>query len=38
MLLSDGSWRIWYATRTKPPFTHKYLAVGTARWHPNKAE
>lgn len=29
--LDDGSWRIWYATRTKPPFVHKYFAVGTAR-------
>lgn len=28
----DGHWRIWYATRTKPPFTHKYFAIGTARW------
>jgi hypothetical protein len=26
----DGSWRIWYATRTGPPFVHKYLAIGTA--------
>lgn len=30
----DGSWRIWYATRTKPPFVHKYFAVGTASWRP----
>ena len=29
---SDGSWRIWYASRTKPPFTHKYFAIGTATW------
>ena len=29
--LPDGSWRIWYASRTKPPFTHKYFAIGTAR-------
>jgi predicted GH43/DUF377 family glycosyl hydrolase len=28
----DGSWRMWYASRTKPPFTHKYFAVGTAKW------
>jgi len=28
----DGSWRIWYASRTKPPFTHKYFAIGTATW------
>ena len=31
--LTDGSWRIWYASRTKPPFVHKYFAVGTARGH-----
>jgi hypothetical protein len=29
---SDGSWRIWYASRTRPPFVHKYFAIGTARW------
>jgi predicted GH43/DUF377 family glycosyl hydrolase len=28
----DGSWRIWYASRTKPPFVHKYFAIGTATW------
>src|SRR5262245_31664365 len=28
----DGSWQIWYASRTKPPFVHKYFAIGTARW------
>lgn len=28
----DGSWRIWYASRTRPPFVHKYFAIGTARW------
>ena len=31
MRLPDGSWRIWYASRTKPPFVHKYFAIGTAR-------
>jgi predicted GH43/DUF377 family glycosyl hydrolase len=31
--LADGSWRMWYASRTKPPFTHKYFAIGTARWN-----
>jgi hypothetical protein len=31
--LPDGSWRIWYATRPKPPFVHKYFAIGTARWN-----
>ena len=30
--LPDGTWRIWYASRTRPPFTHKYFAIGTARW------
>ena len=30
--LPDGSWRIWYASRTKPPFVHKYFAIGTASW------
>jgi predicted GH43/DUF377 family glycosyl hydrolase len=30
MRLPDGTWRIWYATRTKPPFVHKYYAIGTA--------
>ncbi|QDT50909.1 hypothetical protein Pan258_49910 [Symmachiella dynata] len=30
--LPDGSWRIWYASRQKPPFVHKYFAIGTARW------
>ena len=28
----DGTWRIWYASRTKPPFTSKYFAIGTAKW------
>jgi predicted GH43/DUF377 family glycosyl hydrolase len=30
--LDDGTWRIWYASRTKPPFIHKYFAIGTAMW------
>jgi predicted GH43/DUF377 family glycosyl hydrolase len=30
--LKDGRWRIWYATRTRPPFIHKYFAMGTAAW------
>jgi predicted GH43/DUF377 family glycosyl hydrolase len=29
---ADGSWRMWYASRTKPPFVHKYFAIGTATW------
>lgn len=28
----DGMWRIWYASRTAPPFTSKYFAIGTANW------
>lgn len=32
MQLDDGSWRIWYASRAKPPFIHKYFAIGTALW------
>lgn len=30
--LKDGTWRMWYASRPKPPFEHKYFAIGTARW------
>jgi hypothetical protein len=30
--LADGSWRMWYASRTKPPFIHKYFAIGSATW------
>ena len=32
MRFQDGSWRIWYASRKKPPFVNKYFAIGTARW------
>ncbi len=32
-LLDDGSLRLFYASRTKPPFTHKYFAIGTAVWN-----
>jgi predicted GH43/DUF377 family glycosyl hydrolase len=28
----EGSLRMYYASRTKPPFTHKYFAIGTAVW------
>ena len=28
----NGSLRLYYASRTKPPFTHKYFAIGTAVW------
>jgi len=30
--LPDGSFRIWYASRRKPPFVNKYFAIGTATW------
>ena len=30
--LEDGSFRIWYASRKKPPFLNKYFAINTARW------
>lgn len=32
MRLDDGTWRIWYASRTRPPFVHKYFAINTAHW------
>ncbi|NKB70740.1 MAG: hypothetical protein GKR89_27030 [Candidatus Latescibacteria bacterium] len=32
MRLPDGRWRVWYGARTKPPFVHKYFAIGTAVW------
>jgi len=28
----DGSFRIWYASRRKPPFVNKYFAINTATW------
>ena len=36
--LPDGSWRIWYASRKKPPFVNKYFAIGTARWEGLRSE
>lgn len=30
--LPDGSWRMWHTIRTKRPFTHKYVAIGSATW------
>ena len=30
--LADGSLRIWYASRRKPPFVNKYFALNTAVW------
>jgi hypothetical protein len=32
MRLADGSFRYWYASRTRPPFVHLYFALNTARW------
>lgn len=32
MRLADGSFRYWYASRTKPPWKNLYFAIGTARW------
>ncbi len=32
MQLPDGSFRIWYASRKKPPFVNKYFALNTASW------
>ena len=29
---ADGSFRIWYASRKKPPFVNKYFAINTAVW------
>lgn len=31
---SDGSFRIWYASRKRPPFVNKYFAINTAVWRP----
>jgi hypothetical protein len=30
--LPEGGYRIWYASRSKPPFDSKYYAICTARW------
>lgn len=32
MRLPDGTFRIWYASRKKPPFNNKYFAINTAVW------
>lgn len=29
--LPDGSFRLWYSSRTAPPFKHLYFAINTAR-------
>lgn len=34
--MADGSFRIWYASRKKPPFLNKYFAINTAVWDPSK--
>lgn len=33
---ADGSLRIWYASRKKPPFVNKYFAINTAVWQRGK--
>lgn len=33
--LPDGAFRIWYASRRKPPFLNKYFAINTALWNPD---
>lgn len=30
--MPDGSFRMWYASRGKPPFTNLYFALNTAHW------
>jgi hypothetical protein len=30
--MPDGSFRMWYASRKKPPFTNLYFALNTAHW------
>jgi hypothetical protein len=32
MRMKDGSFRLWYFARKKPPFTNLYDAFGTATW------
>jgi dienelactone hydrolase len=32
MQLPDGTFRMWYASRRKPPFVNKYFAINTAVW------
>lgn len=32
MRMPDGAFRIWYASRKKPPFVNKYFAINTAIW------
>ena len=35
--LDDGSLRMWYASRKRPPFVNKYFAINTALWTPPPA-
>ena len=38
LLLDDGTWRMWYASRKAPPHVNKYFAIGAAHWvGPSKA-
>ena len=36
--MADDSFRIWYASRKKPPFVNKYFAIATASWDPSKEQ
>ena len=36
MQMLDGSFRIWYASRKKPPHVNKYFAINTASWLPER--
>ncbi len=38
MRLPDGRFRMWYASRRKPPFLNKYFAINTAVWNPDSKE
>lgn len=35
--MPDGSFRMWYFARKKPPFLNLYYALGTAKWEGPKA-
>jgi predicted GH43/DUF377 family glycosyl hydrolase len=30
--LPDGTFRLWYAARKRPPWSNLYFAIGTAHW------
>jgi len=39
MVMEDGSFRMWYASRKEPPFLNKYFAINQASWAgPGKEE